>query len=313
MSLSASTGSSSAESVLKSGGWAATSAPSTSPSTSTTMFSAPLSTNGEPNRSASASILPPLAPTSSPSATSSSTQASSTSFPSSSAVSSYLPAMSSSTVLLLSITISTIPTETSSAAVFPPQVNSSNPNSNRSTIIAGATVSVVAFLGLVIVRVMLYCRPSKDEPRGKHTRRAFMIHPRAEDEDDWKQATLSPSTSPTTDTPVYSPISKAPHYIVHSRTSLDQPRSVFSQAVLWAATHLEQPLPLSRATSPPSTCGKYTDAAPPVSPPHNLDGVSPSAPSSSVPLLWIKSPTSSEEEPIVGLRNRDVRILGRLP
>ncbi|KAJ7728094.1 hypothetical protein B0H16DRAFT_1894235 [Mycena metata] len=238
------------------------------------------------NRSTSASLSPPLTPDSSPNATALSIQASAPFF-SLSAATSYVPAMSSSTALLLSITISVIPTETSSAVVPPPQVINPHPKYNRSTIIAAATISAVAFLGLLIIAVMLCRRPSRNDLRGRHTRRAFMIHPRAEDEDEWKQATMSPSTSPTADTPTYSPIPKPPHYIVHSRTSLDHPRAVASHAVLWAATHLEQPLPLSRGTtgSPPSTRAKYTYATAPVSPPLDLAGVSLRASSSSVPLL----------------------------
>ncbi|KAJ7033272.1 hypothetical protein C8F04DRAFT_1396133 [Mycena alexandri] len=221
---------------------------------------------------------------------------------------SYLPATPLAISVISDSTSSATSSGISSTAVVPQQVvnDSASPRSHRSRIIAGATVSAIAFLGLIIFTAVYRHRRSKGL-HGNHSRRAFMVHPRAEDEDDWKHTTISDGD----DNEVYSRLPKLPHYIVHSRaTSSDYRGSLSSQTALWAEMRVVDPLPLSRPTSPPSMSNNRG----------NPGVLSPEASNSSIQLLRMKSAASSigsnySSESIgrPGSRNRDAQLLGRLP
>ncbi|KAJ7176978.1 hypothetical protein C8R46DRAFT_47256 [Mycena filopes] len=195
--------------------------------------------------------------------------------------------------------------QTSPTFVAPQATNASHsPRTHRAAVIAGATVSAIALLGLIAVALTLLYRRylrHKSLPTFRfgfhrnHSRRAFIVHSRGanydDGDDDWK---VESTFSPTTDTPGYFDaqlMTKTPHYIVHSESRRGSTVSGSSQVALWAATHLVQPVPLSPLSRP-------------ASPPADA-------------LQRMKSVTSSvgseySTESAVS-RNRDPQFLGRLP
>ncbi|KAJ7174918.1 hypothetical protein C8R46DRAFT_1031502 [Mycena filopes] len=215
---------------------------------------------------------------------------------------------------------------------------------NPADIQRGITVSAVAFLGLLILAALLFHRHRRSRRQlglhANHSSRGFMVHPRAEDEDEWKQATRSPTNSPTSASgaqspQAYSPLAtatgngKPPHYIVHSART--HRRSASTHTLLWAESLL--PMSLSRAPTPAPVSAANSNPDSTATGNRELSGPrsesesrSPSASSdlnSPIQLLRMNSKSvtssvgsdSSSEAVELGAdqRNRDARVLARLP
>ncbi|KAJ7766215.1 hypothetical protein B0H16DRAFT_1793306 [Mycena metata] len=312
MSISTSTSSSASSPVSTSGFSSSTaSAPSTSSSASHT-FSMSVVERPDTERSTSSLTPSTISPTFSSKHRPSSVHSfstSSTSLPGT--TSSYLPATPFTIAVPSDAPSSTPSSAISSTAVAPQAVNDSvSPGSHRARIIAGATVSAVAFLGLIILAALY--RHRRFNPKGilgfhgNHSRRAFTVHPRAEDEDDdaWKHSTVSDGDDDEA-------LPKLPHYIPHSRTaSADYRGSLSSQIALWAEMRVVEPLPLSRPTSPPATSNDRANL--------NRGALSPDTSNSSIQLLRMKSTVSSigsnySSESLGRAGSRDDQLFVRLP